>query len=132
MQSELQELHVLKLGIFIFEPKTDNPESFSLVTMQTKVVKDCPDPNLLAAAPIDARAPYAVIEKTRNQDTARRAEIIRSAKSRSVQIRRHFIKNMPGWLRSSSNLRILQWKTYFLSRDGSHPFTIALKQMTLW
>ena len=42
----------------------------------------------------------AAIERTQfDQDTARRAEIIRSAQeARSIQIRRQFIKNMLGWL----------------------------------
>ena len=125
MQSQLEELYVLNLGIFIFDPKTDDPESFS-ITLQTEEVKDYPDPNLLPAAPIDARAPYAAIEKSRrNQDTTRRAEIIPSAKSRSVQIRRQFIKNMSGWLRCSSNLKILRSKTCILSREGSHQLTIS-------
>ena len=36
-----------------------------------------------------------------DQDTARRAEIIRSAQgARSNQIRRKLIENMPGWLRA--------------------------------
>ena len=82
-----------------FDSKTDTPENF-LVTLQTKAY---PDPDPPAIAPIDAHAADAVVERTRfDQDTARRAEIIRSAQeARSVQIRRQFIKNMPGWLRAN-------------------------------
>ena len=98
---QLQELHVLKLENLKFDPKTDNPENF-LVTLQTKAFKAYPDPNPPAVAPTDGAAADAALEQTRfDQDTARRAEIIRSAQeARSNQIRRQFIKNMPGWLRA--------------------------------
>ena len=97
----LQELHVLKLENLKFDPKTDNPENF-LVTLQTKALKAYPDPNPPAVAPIDGAAPDAAVEQTRfDSETARRAEIIHSAQqARSTQIRRQFIKNMPGWLRA--------------------------------
>ena len=96
-----QELHVLKLENMKFDSKTDTPENF-LVTLQTKATKTYPDPDTPAVAPIDPHAADAVVEQTRfEQDTARRAEIIRSAQeARSVQIRRQFIKNMPVWLRA--------------------------------
>ena len=96
---QLQELHVLKLENLKFDSKTDNPENF-LVTLQTKALKAYPDPNPPAVAPIDGAAPDAAVEQTRfDQDTARHAEIIRSAQEASSnQIRRQFIKNMPGWL----------------------------------
>ena len=73
-----------------------------MVTLQTKATKAYPDPDPPALAPIDPHAADAAVEQTRfDQDTARRAEIIRSAQeARSVQIRRQFIKNMPGWLRA--------------------------------
>ena len=95
---QLQELHVLKLETMKLDSKTDTPENF-LVTLQTKAYLH-PDPP--AVAPIDPHAADAAVEQTRfDQDTARRAEIIRSAQeARSVQIRRQFIKNMPGWLRA--------------------------------
>ena len=98
---QLQEIHVLKLENLKFDAKTDNPENF-LVTLQTKAFKAYPDPNPPAVAPIDAAAPDAAVEQTRfDQDTARRAELIRSAQeAREHQIRRQFIKNMPGWLRA--------------------------------
>ena len=84
-----------------FDSKTDTPEIF-LVTLQTKATKAYPDPDPPAVAPVDAHAADAVVERTGfDQETARRAEIIRSAQeARSVQIRRQFIKNMPGWLRA--------------------------------
>ena len=43
-----------------------------------------------------------MVERTRfDQETARNAEQLRSAQeARSTQIRRQFIKNMPGWLRA--------------------------------
>ena len=84
-----------------FDSKTDTPENF-LVTLQTKATKAYPDPDPPAVAPIDPHAADAAVEQTRfDQDTTRRAEIIRSAQeARSVQIRRQFIKNMPGWLRA--------------------------------
>ena len=67
-----------------------------------KAMKAYPDPDPPAVAPIVALAADAVIERTRfDQETASRAEIISSAQEeRSVQIRRQFIKNMPGWLRA--------------------------------
>ena len=100
---QLQELHVLKLENMKFDSKTDTPENF-LVTLQTEATKAHPDPDPPAVAPIDAHAADAVVERTRfDQETARRAEIARSAQeARSVQIRRQFIKNMPGWLRAKS------------------------------
>ena len=98
---QLQEIHVLKLENMKFDSKTDTPEIF-LVTLQTKTTKAYPDPDPPAVAAIDPHAADRAVEQTRfDQDTARRAEIIRSAQeARSVQIRRQFIKNMPGWLRA--------------------------------
>ena len=79
----------------------DTPGNF-LVTLETKASKAYPDRHPPAVAPIDPHAADAAVEQTRfGQDTARRAEIIRSAQeSRAVQIRRQFIKNMLGWLRA--------------------------------
>ena len=98
---QLQELHVLKLENLKFDPKTDNPEFF-LVTLQTKALKAYPDPDPPAVALINGAAPDAAVEQTRfDSDTARRAEVIRSAQeARATQIKRQFIKNMPGWLRA--------------------------------
>ena len=98
---QLQELHVLKLENMKYDSKTDTPENFP-VTLQTKATKAYPDPDPSAVAQIDPHAADAAVEQTRfDQDAARRAEIIRSAQeARSVQIRRQFIKNMPGWLRA--------------------------------
>ena len=97
----LQELHVLNLENLKFDSKTDTPENF-LVTLQTKALKAYPDPTLVPIAPIDGAAPDAAVEQTRfDQETARNAEQLRSAQeARSIQIRRQFIKNMPGWLRA--------------------------------
>ena len=98
---QLQELHVLTLENLKFDSKTDSPENF-LVTLQTKALKAYPDPNLVPVAPIDGAAADAAAEQTRfDQETARNAEQLRSAQeARSNQIRRQFIKNMPGWLRA--------------------------------
>ena len=70
-----------------------------MVTLQTKAY---PDPDPPPFDPIDPHAADAVVERTRfDQETARRAEIKRSAQeARSVQIIRQFIKNMPGWVRA--------------------------------
>ena len=98
---QLQELHVLTLENLKFDSKTDSPENF-LVTLQTKALKAYPDPNLVPVAPIDAHAADAAAEAARfAEETARNAEQLRSAQeARSHQIRRQFIKNMPGWLRA--------------------------------
>ena len=97
----LQDLHVLKHENMKFDSKTDTLENF-LVTLQRKATKAYPDPDPPAVAPSDPYAADAAVEQTRfDQDTARRAEIIPFAQeARSVQIRRQFIKNMPGWLRA--------------------------------
>ena len=98
---QLQALHVLKLEKLKFDSRTDTPENF-LITLQTKETKAYPDPDPPAVAPLHPHAADAAVEQTRfDQDTARRAEIIRSAQeARSVQIRRQFIRNMPRWLRA--------------------------------
>ena len=98
---QLQESHVLQLKNMNFDSKTDTPENF-LVTLQTKAMKAYPDSDPPAVAPGDPHAVDAAVEQTRfDQDTTRRAEIIRSAQeASSVQIRRQFIKNMPAWLRA--------------------------------
>ena len=61
-----------------------------MVTVETKATKANTDPDPPAVAPIDPHAADAAVEHTRfDQDTARRAEIIRSAQeARSVQMRR--------------------------------------------
>ena len=84
-----------------FDSKTDTPEKFS-VTLQTKATKAFPDPDPPAVAPIDPHAADAVVERIGfDQETARCAEILRSAQeARSVQIKCQFIKNLPGWLRA--------------------------------
>ena len=98
---QLQELHVLKLENMKIDSKTDTPENFCHVTNKSNGSLSG-SRSSGAVAPVDAHAADAVVERTRfDQETARRAEIIRSAQeARSVQIRRQFIKNMPGWLRA--------------------------------
>ena len=103
--AQLQELHVLKLGNMKLDSKTDTPESF-LVTLQTRTTTAYPDPHPPAVAPIDLHAADAAAEQTWfDQDTARRAEITRSAQeARSVQIRRQYIKICPdGYVQSCSS-----------------------------
>ena len=65
-------------------------------------MKAYPDPIPPPVAPIDVHNADGAAEETRfGQDTALRAEIIRSAqKTCSFQIRRQFIRNIPGWLRA--------------------------------
>ena len=94
---QLQNLHGLTLENLKFDSKTYNPENF-LVILQIKAMKAYPDPNLPAVAPIDAHAVDAAVEQTLfDPGTVRTAEIIRSAQeARSIEIRRQFIKNMPG------------------------------------
>ena len=98
---QLQALHVFNFESMKFDSKTDTLEIF-LVTLQTKAMKAYPDPDPPAVAPIDAHAADAAAEQTRfDQDTARRAAIIRSVQeARSLQIRRQIIENMPGWPRA--------------------------------
>ena len=57
-----------------------------------------------AVEPIDAHATDAAAEQSRfDQDTARRAGLMRSVQeTRLLQIRRQFIKSMPGWLHPNS------------------------------
>ena len=76
---QLQELLVLKLENKNFDSKTDTPENF-LVTLQTKARKAYPNPDPPAVSPFDPHAAETAVEQTWfDQDTARRAEIIRSA-----------------------------------------------------
>ena len=98
---QLQEIHVLKLENMEFDSKRNTPENF-LVTSQTKATKAYPDLDPPAVAAIDQHAADNTVEQTRfDQDTTRRSKIIRSApEASSVQIRRQFIINMPGWLRA--------------------------------
>ena len=83
-----------------FDSKTDTPENF-LVPLQTKATKTYLNPDPPAVAPIDPHAADAAVEQTQfDQDTARCADIRSAQESRSIQIRRQFIKTMPGWLRA--------------------------------
>ena len=102
------------------------------MTLQTKAY---PDPDTPAVAPIDPHAADAAVEQTRfDQDTSRRAEIIRSAQeARSVQIRRQFIKNMPGWLRAKlleqpENTTV---ENFVFFRETNCQFIIFAKQTIL-
>ena len=98
---QLQDLHVLTFENLKFHSKTDTPENIS-VTLQTDATKAFSDSDPAAVAPIDPHAADAAVEETRfDQDTARCAEITRSApEARSVQIRPQVTKNKRGRLRS--------------------------------
>ena len=84
-----------------FASKTVTPEKF-LVTLQTNATKVYLDSDAPAVAQIAPHATDAAVEQIQfDQNTERRAEKVRSAKeARSFQIRRQFIKIMPGWLRA--------------------------------
>ena len=113
-----------------------------MVTLQTKATKASADPDPPAGAPIHPHAADAAVEQTQfDQDTARRAEILRSAQeTRSVQNRRQFINNMPGWLRAKlleqpenttvEDLRFFARK--ILSILIAKPTTISLTHLAKW
>ena len=69
-------------------------------SMFFKSLKAYPDPDPHAVAPIDANASDVAVQRNRfDQEIPRRGELIRSAQeTRSIQIRRQFIRNMSGWL----------------------------------
>ena len=99
---QLQKIRVLKLENTKFDSEADTVHNFSgLVTKKT--AKLCPHPDSAASATIDPHAVDAVVEKARfDQDRVSRSEITLSAQEgSSVQFRRQFIKNMPGWLRAN-------------------------------
>ena len=98
---QLQEVHILRLEKEHFDPKKDSPENF-LVKVQQSAMRAYPTPTPPAVAPINAAAPDAVVEQTRfDRETATRATTIRTAdENRNEQVKRIFIKSMPGWLRS--------------------------------
>ena len=116
-----------------FDSKTDTSENF-LVTLQTKATQAYPYPDPPAVAPIDAHAINAAAKQTLvHQDTGRRAEILRSAQeARSVQDRRQFIKNVPGWLRA----KLLEQpekttvEDLCILRENNCQFIIFAKQIT--
>ena len=98
---QVQEVLVLKLAQEKFDPKKDTPENF-LVNLQRKAIRAYPTPNLPAVAPLDPGAPDAAIEGARfARETAHRQERIDAVTDhRNEQVKRLFIKAMPGWLRS--------------------------------
>ena len=84
---QLQEVHVLKLEQLRFNPKTDTPENF-LVNL-TKI-----DGTLNGAALVADTARF-------HRETTQRQERIDAVNdNRNEQLKRLFIKGMPGWLRS--------------------------------
>ena len=101
---DLQEVHVLKLEQLRFDPKTDSPENF-LVNLQTKAQRAYPTPNLPAVAvlalPGDGgagdRAEHARFD---GETGARDARLQAAEDNKNEQVKRIFIKAMPGWLRS--------------------------------
>ena len=101
---DLQEVHVLKLEQLRFDSKKDTPENF-LVNLQTKAQRAYPTPVLPAvralALPGDA-GPLDAAEQTRfDGETAARAARLQAAEAnKNEQVKRIFIKAMPGWLRS--------------------------------
>ena len=100
---QLQEIHVLNLEQLRFNPKTDTPENF-LVNLTKKAQRAYPTPDLPAVAPIDPAiigAPAAAEAARFHRETAQRQERIDAVHdNRNEQIKRLFIKGMPGWLRS--------------------------------
>ena len=101
---DLQEVRVLKLESQRFDPKTDTPENF-LVNLQSKAVRAYPEPNLpeVAALKIAGLDPApAAAEQTRfDRETATRDERPQAAEDfKNEQIKRIFIKAMPGCFRS--------------------------------
>ena len=72
------------------------------MNLQRKAIRAYPTPNLPAVAPLDPKAPDAAIEGARfARETAHRQERIDAVTDhRNEQVKRLFIKAMPGWLRS--------------------------------
>ena len=101
VNNELQDIHVLKLENQKFDTKTDTPENF-LVQLQALAKKAYPTPVIPAVAPIDAHAADAAVEAARfATETATNVTTLAEAETfKNNQIRRVFIKAMPGWLRS--------------------------------
>ena len=101
---QLQEVHILKLEQQKFDSKKDTPENF-LVTLQTKAQRAYPVPDLPAVAPFALAGldpGPASAEQTRfDSETATRAARLQAAEDhKNEQVKRIFIKAMPGWLRS--------------------------------
>ena len=100
---QLQEVHVLKLEQLRFNPKTDTPENF-LVNLTKKAQRAYPTPDLPAVAPIDGTLNGAALDADTarfHRETAQRQERIDAVNdNRNEQLKRLFIKGMPGWLRS--------------------------------
>ena len=98
------QLHLLKLEQQKFDPKNDTPENF-LVTLQAKGQRAYPAPNLPEVAPLRLAGldpGPAAAEQTRfDSETAARAERLQAAEDyKNEQVKRIFVKAMPGWLRS--------------------------------
>ena len=101
---QLQEVHILKLEQQKFDLKKDTPENF-LVTLQTKAQRAYPTPDLPKVAPLALAgldpAPAAAEQTRFDSETATRAARLQAAEDhKNEQVKRIFIKAMPGWLRS--------------------------------
>ena len=101
---DLQEVLVLKLEQLRFDNKTDTPENF-LVNLQTKAQRAYPTPDLppvaTLALPGDGGAGDAAEQTRFDGETAARATRLQAAEdNKNEQVKRIFIKAMPGWLRS--------------------------------
>ena len=83
-----------------FDQKTDTPENF-LVTLQNMAVRAYPDPtpNPVAAADpaLDAAAKRAIIAR---ENEVNAENLFFAQTERANQIKRHFVKSMPSWLRA--------------------------------
>ena len=98
---QLQEVHLLKLEQQKFDPKNDTPKNF-LVALQTKGQRAYPAPNLPEVAPLRLAGldpGPAAAEQTRfDSEMAARAERLQAAEDYKNEVKRIFVKAMPGLL----------------------------------
>ena len=97
--TQLQEVHILRLEQKKFDPKIDTPENF-LVTLQTAAQRAYPPPNLPAVAPLANGADAAEQARFARETAARQERINAEEEFKNEQVKRIFQKAMPGWLRS--------------------------------
>ena len=97
--TQLQEVHILRLEQKKFDPKIDTPENF-LVTLQTAAQRAYPPPNLPAVAPLANGADEAEQARFARETAARQERINAEEEFKNEQVKRIFQKAMPGWLRS--------------------------------
>ena len=133
-----QDLQGLRCENLKILSKTDILEDY-FVTLQTKTMKIYPDRIYPAVAPNIAHALDAAAERIRfDQDTACRAEVLRSAQeSRSLQVSCHFVKLMPGWLRARlleqpENAPVEDSNIFARKQLNSCHFMSYVKQITEW